>query len=260
MDFRTVEENLRASFRVLAASRPTGEVCESPGVSIASAGVTFQMFNAAFLSAPVDGERELDRRIATARVHFAARQQAWSYWVCEDWLDKKARRSVAAAFKRHGLRLATVLPGMTAEKLNAPVRPLPRLDVRPVGDRKTWTDFCQIGALCFNVPLPWFQEVFDDGRVWENGFMGYVGYSKDEPVSTAGIVFAAGAVGIYNVATVPGQQKRGFGEAVMRHALALAREQHGTERTVLQSTAQGFELYRSMGYSVVTNVAVYTSG
>ena len=259
MDFRTVEENLRASFRVLAASRPTGEVREAPGVSIASAGVTFQMFNAAFLSAPVDGERELDRRIDTARMHFAARQQPWSYWVCEDWLDKKARRSLAAAFKKHGLHLATVLPGMIADKLSAPVRPLPRLEVRPVGDRKTWAHFCQIGALCFNVPLGWFQEVFDDGRVWETGFKGYVGYVMGEPVSTAGVVVAAGAVGVYNVATVPGHQKRGFGEAVIRHALARAREQHGSERSVLQSTSQGLQLYRRMGYSVVTNVAVYTS-
>jgi GNAT superfamily N-acetyltransferase len=259
VDFRIVEENLRESFRVLAASRPTGVVCEAPGVSIASAGVTFQMFNAALLSAPVDGERDLDRRIATAHTHFAARQQPWSYWVCEDWLDKKARRSVAASFKKHGLHLATVLPGMIADKLSAPVRPLPQIEVRPVGNRKTWTHFCQIGALCFNVPLGWFQEVFDDGRVWETGFKGYVGYSMGEPVSTAGIVVAAGAVGVYNVATVPGHQKRGFGEAVMRHALALAREQHGSERSVLQSTSQGLQLYRRMGYSVVTNVAVYTS-
>jgi ribosomal protein S18 acetylase RimI-like enzyme len=259
VDFRTVEENLRASFRVLAASRASGEVSEAPGVSIASAGVTFQMFNAAFLSSPVEGERELDRRIATAREHFTSRQLAWSYWVCEGWLDKKARRSVAATFKKNGLHLATVLPGMLAKKLAAPIRPLPRLEVRSVGDRETWTHFCQIGAECFNVPLGWFQEVFDDARVWESGFKGYVGYSKNEPVSTAGIVVAAGAVGVYNVATVPSQQKRGFGEALMRHAIALAREHHGAERSVLQSTAQGFELYRRMGYSVVTNVAVYTS-
>ena len=66
-------------------------------------------------------------------------------------------------------------------------------------------------------------------------------------------------MGVYNVATVPDRQRRGCGEAVMRHALRRAREQHGIERTVLQSTAQGLRLYRRMGYSVVTNVAVYTS-
>ncbi len=259
MDFRTVEENLRQSFRLLASSQPAGEVREAAGVTIASAGVAFQMFNAAFLSAPVDSERELDRRIATAEVHFGARDLGWSYWVCEDWLDKKARRRVSESFKRHGLYLATVLPGMLAERLVAPVRELPRLEVRAVNDENTWSAFCKIGALCFNVPLEWFQEVFQDPKIWKHGFAGFVGYLDGEPVSTAATVIAAGAVGVYNVATVPSRQRFGCGEAVMRYALGRAREDHGIERTILQSTAQGFDLYRRMGYSVVTSVAVYTS-
>jgi len=148
---------------------------------------------------------------------------------------------------------------MLAEKLAAPVRELPRLDVRTVGDEKTWSAFCKIGALCFNVPLAWFQEVFQDPKIWKSGFTGYVGYLDGEPVSTAATVVAAGAVGIYNVATVPGHQRSGCGEAVMRSALGCARQEHGIERSILQSTAQGFDLYRRMGYSIVTNVAVYTS-
>ncbi|HKW97477.1 MAG TPA: GNAT family N-acetyltransferase [Bryobacteraceae bacterium] len=259
MDFHIVEENLRQSFRLLASSRATGEVREAPGVTIASAGVTFQMFNAAFLSSPVAGHRELDRRVVTAQTHFGARGLSWSYWVCEDWLDPRARRSVKDIFKRRGLYLATVLPGMAAEKLAAPVRPLPPLEVRPVADDATWSAFCRIGALCFNLPIEWFQEVFDQRRVWESGFTGFVGYLKGEPVSTAATVIAGGAVGIYNVATIPGHQHSGCGEAVMRHALAHARERHGIQQTILQSTAQGFHLYRRMGYTPVTNVAVYSS-
>lgn len=259
MDFQTVEENLRQSFRVLASSRGPGEVREAAGVTIASAGVTFQMFNAAFLSSPVVGERDLDRRIATAKVHFTARGLSWSYWVCEDWLDKAARRRAGETFRKRGLYLATELPGMLAERLKSPLRELPRLEVRPVGDNATWRAFCEIGALCFNVPLAWFQEVFEDSRVWKNGFTGYVGYADGEPVSTAATVIAGGAVGVYNVATVPGHQRRGFGEAIMRQALDLARERHGIERTILQSTAQGLRLYQRMGYATVTNVSVYTS-
>jgi ribosomal protein S18 acetylase RimI-like enzyme len=259
VDFLTVEENLRQSFRLLASSRAPGEVREAGGVTIASAGVMFQMFNAAFLSSPVVGERDLDGRIATAKVHFAARGLQWSYWVCESWLDKAARRRADDIFRRRGLYLATELPGMLAERLRNPVRELPPLDVRPVADDGTWRAFCQIGAECFNVPLEWFQEVFEDSRVWENGFYGYVGYVDGEPVSTAATVIAGGAVGVYNVATVPGRQRRGFGEAIMRQALDLARERHGIERTVLQSTPQGLKLYRRMGYAVVTSVAVYTS-
>ncbi len=259
VDFQTVEENLRKSFRVLASSRAPGEVCETGGVTIASSGVTFQMFNAAFLSSPVVGERDLDSRIATAKVHFTARGLGWSYWVCEGWLDKAARRRAPEAFRKRGLYIATELPGMLAERLKSPVRELPRLDVRPVADDITWRAFCEIGALCFNVPLAWFQEVFEDPRIWHNGFSGYVGYAGGQPVSTAATVIAGGAVGVYNVATVPDRQRRGFGEAIMRQALDQARERHGIERTVLQSTPQGLRLYERMGYSAVTSVAVYTS-
>ena len=260
MDFQSVEENLRQSFRVLASSRTIGEVREAAGVTIASSGVTFQMFNAAFLSSPVVGERDLDSRIATAKVHFTARGLNWSYWVCEGWLDRAARRRAPEAFRKRGLYIATELPGMLAERLRSPLRELPRLDVRPVGgDRDTWRAFCEIGALCFNVPLAWFQEVFQDHRVWKNGFTGYVGYDGEHAVSTAATVIAGGAVGVYNVATIPDYQGRGFGEAIMRHALERARERHGIERTVLQSTPQGLRLYERMGYTSVTSVAVYTS-
>jgi ribosomal protein S18 acetylase RimI-like enzyme len=259
VDFHTVEENLRESFRLLASSRPTGELREISGVTIAAAGVAFQMFNAAFLSEPVEGERELDKRIMTAKVHFGARGLSWSYWVCKDWLDNKARRKATDTFKRHGLYLATVLPGMLAEKLAAPEQPMPRLQVRAVSDKATWSAFCHIGAICFNVPLQWFQEVFESPQVWRDGFACYVGYSDGVPVSTAATVMASGAVGVYNVATIPSHQRRGFGEALMRYALDRARDRHGVERTILQSTAQGFRLYKRMGYSVVTDVAVYTS-
>ena len=58
-----VADNLRESFRVIASSRTGGELRELTGVSIASAGVTFQMFNSAFLSGPVATEAELKKRI-----------------------------------------------------------------------------------------------------------------------------------------------------------------------------------------------------
>jgi len=68
MDFHPVEENLRQSFRALAAERPGASTAELPGVSIACLGVRFQMFNAAFLSGPVDGAGVLEARLlATSR-------------------------------------------------------------------------------------------------------------------------------------------------------------------------------------------------
>ncbi len=160
--------------------------------------------------------------------------------------------------QRLELHLSADLPGMVAERVLPPVRPLPALDIRRVCDEQTRAAFCEIGGLCFNVPLVWFREVFENETVWDR-FVGYVAYLDGEPVSTAATVVSSGAIGVYNVATVPGHQRKGFGEAVMRHALERAREAHGLERTILQSTAQGYGIYERMGYRTVTRVSVYSS-
>jgi GNAT superfamily N-acetyltransferase len=258
VDFENVADNLRESFRAIAASRAPGEIRELPGVSIASAGVVFQMFNAAFLSAPVAGEADLARRIMLPSVHFNARGLEWAYWVCEDWLEAGARRRSRQIFERHGLRHTVDLPGMVAERILPPVKPLPHLEIRRVGDLATRDAFCAIGSVCFHVPVPWFREVFDNDSVWDR-FIGWVGYADGEPVSTAATVIGGGAVGVYNVATMPEHQKRGDGETVMRHAVAEAQRRHGIERTILQSTPAGHRLYQRMGFRTVTNIAVYAS-
>jgi GNAT superfamily N-acetyltransferase len=257
MAFERVEQNLRASFRVVAASRRGGELRELPGVSIASAGVTFQMFNCAFLSVPVDSELELARRILQAGVHFRARGLDWAYWVCNDWLQGPWGRRSRKVFQQHGLRHSVDLPGMEAARLLPPSRVLPAIDVRRVTGVATREDFCAIGSLCFNVPLPWFREVFDNEAVWES-FESWVGYVDEEPVATAAVVLGGGALGVYNVATVPGHKHKGYAEATMRRALADAARRHGVERTVLQSTAAGMRLYERMGYRAVTSISVYS--
>jgi ribosomal protein S18 acetylase RimI-like enzyme len=258
VDFETVAANLRESFRAIAASRAPGEIRELRGVSIASAGVTFQMFNAAFLSAPVANEAELARRIMLPSVHFDARGLEWAYWVCDDWLEAMARRRSRQTFERHGLRHSVDLPGMVAEQILPPVKPLPNLEIRRVADPGTREAFCAIGSVCFHVPLPWFREVFDSDVVWQR-FTAWVGYVDGEPVSTAATVMGGGAVGVYNVATMPERQKRGYGETVMRHAVAEAQRRYGIEQTILQSTPAGHRLYQRMGFRTVTNIAVYAS-
>lgn len=258
MEFSGIERNLRESFRAVARNRIGGEVRELPGVSIASAGVTFQMFNAAFLSGPVPNEQELARRILLALTHFSTRGQEWAYWVCEGWVDRAARKRARQIFLDHGLRHSVDLPGMEAESLLPPARALPWMDVRRVTNETVRDAFCAIGSLCFHVPLPWFREVFDNDGVW-SPFEAWVGYVDGEPVSTAAVVVGGDALGVYNVATVPEHQHCGYAEVVMRAALEDARRRHGISRSILQSTPAGHRLYQRMGYRTVTKVSVYAS-
>ena len=258
MEHESVAANLRESFRVVASHRAMGEVKEMDGVSIASAGVVFQMFNAAFLSGSVHSEAQMDLRVAEAAVYFAARGQSWAYWICHGYLDGRTRRRLQPVLRKRNLYRAVELPGMVAEQVLPPVRKLPRVEMRRVEDGPVKDAFCAIGSTCFNVPLAWFCEVFDSPTIWRD-FEAYVGYVNGEPVSSAATVIGGGVVGVYNVATMPAHRRGGYGETVMRHALERAQQEHGLSRTILQSTPQGYDLYQRMGYRTVTSVSVFCS-
>src|SRR5438270_10339923 len=146
MSFRSVEDNLRQSFRILAADRPGGDVIELPGVSIASLGVTFQMFNSAFLSAPVETQSQLEDRIETASHHFEQRGLHWAFWICEDWLAAGIRRNLSRTCAAFSLRLSSELPGMATDRIVPPARKLPQIDILRVESSQALDDFRAIGS------------------------------------------------------------------------------------------------------------------
>jgi ribosomal protein S18 acetylase RimI-like enzyme len=257
VDFHPVEFNLRESFRVLADNRERGDVLELPGVSIASLGVKFQMFNAAFLNAPVETAEELDERLRIAAGHFRSRALRWSLWICEDWLSAPVRRVLSQRCERVSLRLCADMPGMSAKQLKAAKRKPPALEYVSVDSARTLEDFRGIGSLCFHVPMDWFAEVFENQMLAARPrFRCYVAYLNGLPVATAATVLTGGVLGIYNVATAPGHRRRGIAEAITRYLIETAKE---TEGVVLQSTAHGFRLYERIGFQSVTRILVYNS-
>ena len=255
MDFLPVEENLRQSFRVLAIGRPRSDVLDLPGLTIASLGAKFQMFNAAFLNSHTT-QTEFERSLDTAREHFQTRGIAWSFWICEDWLDRPLRRKLSQTCQKYGLRLSSEMPGMVAPRIDQPKRPLPRLDYRLVDGPRVLEDFRGIGSVCFHVPIDWFSEVFDERLPSSRpDFRCWVGYFEGMPVATAAGVLSKSVFGLYNVATAPGHRGRGFAEAITRHAAAEA----GNLPLVLQSTSHGLRLYERLGFRAVTRILVYNS-
>lgn len=256
MDFQPVETNLRDSFRALAEGRPRADRIEYPGITIASLGVMFQMFNAAFFNAPVETLDALQIRVELARLHFARREMMWSFWVCEDWLARPIRRHLSKICHDSGLRLVSEHPGMTLEALR-PSRPRPRdFQIEEVDSSARLAHFRTIGAECFRVPPAWFAEVFRD-EVWQAGkFRSFVGYRNGVPVTTAALVFKDSTAGIYNVATLPAHRGRGYAEAATRHAILSAGP---AEQVILQATTSGFRMYQRMGFRESTRILVYAS-
>ena len=260
MQFLSVTDNLRDSFRILSAGRPRAHTGELPGIGLASLGVAFQMFNAAFLSAPVDSPADMEMRLQTARRHFEALGIPWSFWICEDWLTRKVRRKLSQICFDKGLRLAAEMPGMIAQQVEPPsLRHHSELVIRRVDSIHSLAHFRAIGSTCFHVPIIWFTEVFDDNLSAREDFVCWVGYHDGVPVATAASVTSAAAIGIYNVGTMPGHRGRGNGEAITRHAIAQALCSRPGVPVVLQSTEQGLKIYERMGFRAITRILVYNS-
>ncbi len=252
-----VEANMLALFRHLAAARESGETRELAGVTIASCGAAFHMFNAAFLSGPLEGgAAALERPILTAAVHFAARGLRWAFWLWEHRLDAAARRQAERVFSRHGLFLASRLPGMIAEQIKPAIRPRPQFEIRPVRGAVERADFCWLVAAAFGLSVESCREIYGPAPVWRGGFAGFVGYVQGRPVTAAATMTDGCTIGLYCVATAPGWERQGYGEAIVRHALEQAAS--AGRPCVLQSTQAGLDLYRRMGFRTVTTVSTYS--
>ncbi|MFN0172161.1 MAG: GNAT family N-acetyltransferase [Bryobacteraceae bacterium] len=243
----------------MASTRDHADIRDISAVSIASAGVAFQMFNAAFWAPPVVADpQDVERRLAAAAVHFEARQLSWSFWSCEGMVEPALRGRLRRLLERRRLDWTVDLPGMFAERILPARRELPRLEIRRVDGPQERVAFCDIGSVCFRVPIGWFREIFQWDPVWKD-FHAWVGYVDGEPVVTAGAVVSEDAIGIYNVATLPLHRRRGYAEALLRSAIDTLQRETGIGRAVLQSTEDGLRIYEAMGFRTVTKVAVFAS-
>jgi ribosomal protein S18 acetylase RimI-like enzyme len=76
-------------------------------------------------------------------------------------------------------------------------------------------------------------------------------------VSIVAIVEGGGALGVYSLATMPGDRRHGYGEALLRGALERESARTGVTRVILQSTEAGQGLYERLGFHEVAQFSVY---
>jgi ribosomal protein S18 acetylase RimI-like enzyme len=248
-----------AAWQAFARKARAGEVRETPGLTIASSGVAFPILNAAFLSQPVTDAADFGRRIAASVAYFDSRGLHWMFPICEDWISEAARAGVREELARHRLQPAMELAGMVTEQLAAPLRSLPQLEFRQVGDEETRIAVSEINAVAYQVPAQWALEAMNTENFWQGEITGYMGYKDGKPVTCAAVLIIAGARYVGLVATLTEYRRLGYAEAVMRFGLDQARQATGVDRTVLHSTPAGLSLYQQMGYRSVAAFTLYLS-
>jgi GNAT superfamily N-acetyltransferase len=257
-DFQIVDANLRAAMRFFGDATGGGENHPLDGALAIYSGLDYGVFNIALLAdQPPAGIGGFTERLARCARYFAPRTMRWSFWLCENSLDFSTRRRARSLLLDRDLRPISQAPGMLAESLLPPVRPLPKIECVPVADRATRQAFGALTSVSFDIPPGIAKAVYEPERAWFGDYRGFVGFAGGRPVAIIAIVATPDALGVYSLSTLPECRRSGFGEALLRAAVASEQARTGITRIVLQSTDAGYSLYRRLGFNEVAKFSVY---
>jgi GNAT superfamily N-acetyltransferase len=234
-----------------------GEMFTLAGVRVATSGVTMPLLNMAVLEKPVADEQELQERIRFVASYFGERNLMGMFALCDDFIPVELRGRTAEYFQPYRLDPYVPMTGMIAEELAAPVHALPALEIRSTQDREVRSALGEINCIAYDAPVTWGHEVISPDTLWNEENEGYVGYQDGKPVAAALATLLPNTIYLSWVATMPEHQRKGYAEAVVRHALADGKRKFGIQRTSLHATPAGRPLYEQLGYRAVTSFSTY---
>ena len=179
------------------------------------------------------------------------------------WIGPSTRpTTLGAHLEHHGFTRDDDSPGMAVEltSLRAPPVKPAGLSIRFAHDETTWRAWSIAMALGFGALSPDEQYVQAWCTILRHGTTGqtlaYTGWLDGQPVATALLFLAAGAAGIYLVTTIPEARRKGIGAHMTWHALHQARDM-GYRIGVLEASAMGLNVYRSLGFQEYCRIATY---
>ena len=141
------------------------------------------------------------------------------------------------------------VPLMAVEDAGPAISPPPGLSIRQLTPDQAPLH-AQVAAAGFGIEADVFLHMVSPGLLELDTVRCYLGEADGQLATTAISMTCGTSAGIFNVATVPGFRGRGFGAAVSARAVADALAL-GATSCWLQSSPQGYPLYRKLGFRTI---------
>ncbi|WP_239342227.1 GNAT family N-acetyltransferase [Frankia sp. CiP3] len=230
-----------------------GQVSTDDGVSRMWADSTFMFWNTVTLTGVDISADALRDQLSRAASFMRGRSQAGYLWLFEDVLSPQARQELFGRAAEAGLELAFSGRGMAGD-LSIPEPHHPELTFRRVETDDDLVAYGEINALAYGMPPEAGRTALAGSTLWRRDAYAYIGYRDGRPVACAATIGGPDSIFLALVATVPGEMRRGYGEAVTRKAIYEGITQTGQRRVVLHATQAGQPVYERIGYHANTPV------
>jgi GNAT superfamily N-acetyltransferase len=232
------DRNLAAGWAMMgrAAGFP---VAEAGPITATASGLPIAFFNGAFAVGPA---ADPDEAIRDVLDFFAARQVPYLLWV-----RAGSDEPLVAAARAAGLTDAGGPPLMALAAI-PPAPPVPEgLEISLAVDAADLEAHREVLTAGFGMPPVVAQTFIGRDLLSQPDLAVAVGRVDGVPVSTALLARTGDTAGVYNVATSPGHQRKGYGEAAT-WAVVAEGARRGCTHAVLQASEAGYPVYLRMGF------------
>jgi GNAT superfamily N-acetyltransferase len=235
------DRNMVAIWRHLAGTLPTSGVTERDGLILLSSGLPVPLFNPVYVTGELT---DPTKAVATIHEHYAALGLPFVLVFRDAVAPGLADACNDASMVEHWQ-----LPLMVMDPIpeHGDGEPMPAgLEIVVVDDHNI-SAYGDVLAGGFGMPRELVDQVLGPELVRVPGFTGFLGLLDGHPVASSGLYVSEDTAGVYNVATLEPARGKGIG-AALTWAAALAGQQMGMRRSVLQASEMGEPVYERMGY------------
>lgn len=238
-----------SAWRLMCKGAPTYEQADDDQLALIFAKIPVPFFNVAIPTGSGITAGRLRALAERACTWAASRQVPWLFVLTHEAVDSNV--DAARIVSETGLVPLLPLTGMRAEAV-AEATELPAgLHLEVPADESGCGALLDVNAAAYGMDLDSGKALMGQPAFWNSHFP-VLGIIDGTPVSTTAVFMVDGVRYVALVATAPGQQRRGYADATMRHALRLAADVHGARPTVLHATEAGRPVYERMGYEVIS--------